>query len=640
LHQSDLLHSILGKYWGYKTFRPLQEDIINSSLNDKDTLALLPTGGGKSLCYQIPALVKEGLCLVVSPLIALMKDQLEGLRSKNIKAEAVYSGMRKREIDRILDNCIYGEVKFLFLSPERLESDLFKARVTKMNINLIAIDEAHCISQWGHDFRPSYFNIAALRELKPKAPILALTATATKFVQKDIVENLELKDVEIFKKSFLRPNISFASIESEDKLGLLVSYLKKEKGSSIIYARRRKSTKIIAEILHKNKISTSFYHAGLSMERRNTIQQDWILGKVKNIVATNAFGMGIDKSDVRLVMHVDIPSSIEEYYQEAGRAGRDEKEAKAILVFDQGNVQRSKSDLIKSFPEISDIKKIYKALSIYFDLAIGSGMGESFDFDMKSFSGRFDLNISMVFYSLKELERAGYIIMSDAISQTSQVQIRIDKLNLESFLDENRPYEKLIQILLRNYEGIFSDYVKISEDHIAKVLSQSAKEVRKKLLSLNKLDIIAYKPQNQKGTVHYLCERLTSDNLKIDIKAYNKRKSRAADRLKSMLLYLNSGECKQQFICKYFGEIKTQNCEVCDYCLSNKANKKHKDLRKEIEALLKRNSLDRDYGFKEFINLWPLESRDNVLKHLSFLESEDYIRIIEDKIHWQAKKEN
>lgn len=421
------IHNILAKYWGYHSFRPLQEEIITSVLQGNDTLALLPTGGGKSVCFQVPALVQEGVCIVISPLIALMKDQVDNLQKKGISAIAITSAMHKREIDIAFDNCVYGNIKFLYLSPERLITPIAQARIQKMKVSLIAVDEAHCISQWGYDFRPSYLEIAKLRELQPKVPVLALTATATPEVVKDIQEKLRFKKANVLQKSFERKNLAYVVIGEEDKLSRLLKVVNNVGGTGVVYVRNRKKTQEVAAFLQKNKIPADFYHAGLTPGERSQKQDSWIKNKTRVIVATNAFGMGIDKPDVRFVVHLDLPDSLEAYFQEAGRAGRDEGKAYAVMLYNEADINDLKSNVEMSFPSVEEIRQTYQALANYYQLAVGSGEGAAFDFDISELCRNYKLEPVTVFNSIRFLEKEGYISATEAVYQPSRINFTLNK---------------------------------------------------------------------------------------------------------------------------------------------------------------------------------------------------------------------
>ncbi|MCK4921896.1 MAG: ATP-dependent DNA helicase RecQ, partial [Bacteroidales bacterium] len=488
---------ILTKHWGYSDFRPLQEDIIRSVFEGRDTLGLLPTGGGKSITFQVPALAKEGICIVVTPLIALMRDQVSNLQKKEIKAIAVNSSMSKDEIDIALDNCIFGDFKFLYLSPERLASDLFKVRLEKMNVNLIAVDESHCISQWGYDFRPSYLNIAEIRDLLPEVPVLALTATATPKVVEDIMDRLKFRERNLFQKSFERTNLTYRVDNVEDKNRRLLNYCSDHKGTAIVYVRNRKKTKEISDFLKLNNISSDYYHAGINHESRSSKQENWQNGKIRVIVATNAFGMGIDKSDVRLVIHMDLPDSIEAYFQEAGRAGRDEKSALAVLIVNKADKRLAEQRISNTFPEIQLIKDIYQALGNYFQLAIGSGKGQSFDFILHDFLHKYKFSALVAHNSIKILQREGYIDISDEFNNPSRIHFKILRDDLYKFQVSNAKYDGFIKLILRSYTGLFSSYVAVDENLLAKRSGLSRDDVYKYLVRLSSSQIIDYIPMKR-----------------------------------------------------------------------------------------------------------------------------------------------
>ncbi len=564
----SLIRQILTKYWGYSDFRPLQEDIILSVLEGKDTLALMPTGGGKSICFQVPALAKEGICVVVSPLIALMKDQVEHLKAKGIPAVAVISGMSRNEIDIALDNCVYGKEKFLYISPERLTSELLQERLQKMNINLLAIDEAHCISQWGYDFRPSYLKIAEVRKLTGNAPVLALTATATETVRKDIQEKLLFKTENLFQKSFERKNLSYVVLQEEDKLQRLVNIINKVEGTGIIYVRNRKRTKEIAEMLQRKKISAGYYHAGLQSSIRNKVQDDWMKGKTRVIAATNAFGMGIDKSNVRFVVHLDLPEGIEAYYQEAGRGGRDEAKAYAVLLYNNTDKAEIEHRVELNFPEVEDIRKTYQALANFYQLPVGSGKGVSFDFDISTFSSTYNLRIPVVFNCLKILELQGLISTTEAVDLHARIHFKVNNNNLYEFQVKNETFDHLIKVILRSHEGVFDDYVNINESEIALRAGFTKEETIKHLVLLDKLDILSYLPAKDAPQIVFTEDRLDVRDLHIDRQNLAERKQRYIVRVKAMLDYAtNKTTCRSQMLLNYFGEEVSHRCGSCDFCL-------------------------------------------------------------------------
>ena len=564
----NLIQQILTRYWGYSSFRSLQQDIILSVMEGNDTLALMPTGGGKSICFQVPALAKDGICLVVSPLIALMKDQVEHLRAKGIPAVAIVSGMSKNEIDIALDNCIYGKEKFLYLSPERLSSDIFLARLQKMKINLIAIDEAHCISQWGYDFRPSYLKIAEVRNQLPGVPILALTASATSEVQDDIQQKLAFKSPKVFRKSFERKNISYMVLHEEDKLQRMLNIMRKIQGTGIVYVRTRKKTREIAAFLQRNSVIASFYHAGLSASERAKIQEQWMSGKVRVVVSTNAFGMGIDKSNVRFVVHLDIPDSLEAYYQEAGRAGRDEQKAYAVLLYNESDIVDSERRLEMSFPEVQSIRHTYQALANYYQLPVGSGKGVSFDFDLSAFCANYNLQVAETFNCLKVLEMQGLIAVTESSDLHARLRVTANAQQLYEFQVKNTRFDHFVKVILRSYEGLFDDYVMIKESEIANRAGITLEECISLLKQLSQLRIFNYIESKDTPEITFTEERLDLKDLHIDRENLADRKKRYLFRQKAMLNYASSTDkCRSVLLLNYFGEESRSRCGVCDICL-------------------------------------------------------------------------
>ncbi|HZX75422.1 MAG TPA: ATP-dependent DNA helicase RecQ, partial [Cyclobacteriaceae bacterium] len=476
---------ILKQYWGYDHFRPSQAEIIQAVLEKKDVLALLPTGGGKSVCFQVPALIMEGVCIVITPLIALMEDQVGQLKRRGVSAVAVHSGMSHSQIDITIDNCVYGKIKFLYLSPERLQTEMFTERVKKMTVSLVAVDEAHCISQWGYDFRPPYLKIAELRELIQDVPFIAVTASATKVVKEDIIQKLELLKPEIFQQSFARENLSFVVRKTEKKEKQLLTILKKVAGSSIVYVRSRKATQELAKMLNQAGVSAIFYHAGLTYKERSERQEEWIKNISRVIVATNAFGMGIDKPDVRTVAHMDLPENLEAYYQEAGRAGRDGKRSYAVVLFHEVDVLSLQSKVQQAQPTLEYLNKIYQSLANYFHLAVGSSQGESYDFDLDDFSKRFSFKSVTVYAALKKLEEAGLIQLNEGFYRPSRVHLLVDKKRLYEFQIANEKFDPLIKSLLRLYGAtLFADFVNISENQISSSLKWADRQTREGLQQL------------------------------------------------------------------------------------------------------------------------------------------------------------
>ena len=567
--------AILQRYWNHSSFRPLQEDIIGSILNGRDTLALLPTGGGKSVCFQVPAMLLDGLCIVITPLIALMKDQVSQLKQRGIEAVAIHSGMSRSQVDILLDNCIHGITKFLYVSPERLQTELFIARVKQMKVGLIAVDEAHCISQWGYDFRPPYLKIATLREIVTEVPVIALTASATEVVCNDIQEKLAFKESSaVFKKSFARENLSFVVRKSENKERKILEILQKVKGSAIIYVRSRKATQEIAESLIKKRISATFYHAGLGFEVRSRRQDEWIQNKVRVMVATNAFGMGIDKPDVRTVIHVDLPENLESYYQEAGRAGRDGVRAYAALIYQDADVKNLQLKVAQSHPSPDALKTIYQALANYYQLAVGSGAGESFDFDLHEFSERFSHNTADVYAALKKLEEEGLIQFNDSFYSPSQLHFGPDKTKLYEFQIANVQFDPVIKMLLRLYGGeLFSDFVKISESYLARGLKVSTEEMIKILTHLNTLKVVIYQPVKEKPQLTFVLPRQDASSLPLDMARMAARKRLITEKMNAMIAFATTQHrCRMQMIQDYFNEVTFDNCGICDVCIEKRKN--------------------------------------------------------------------
>ncbi len=584
-------HDILKKYFGYDEFRTPQLEVIRSVLDGKDTMALLPTGGGKSLCFQVPALMREGICLVVSPLIALMKDQVFQLKKRDIKAAAVFSGLTYHEIDMILDNCQFGYYKFLFVSPERLKMDIFLERFKQMNVSLIAVDEAHCVSQWGYDFRPPYLEIAAIRQFHPKVPVLALTASATPVVQEDIIHQLKFrKGYQVFKKSFIRDNLSFVVRKEEAKYPKLLEIIQKLNGSGIIYVRNRNKTKEVAEYLQKNNIKADFYHAGLNTKERSLKQDNWLHNKKPVIVCTNAFGMGIDKPDVRFVIHLDVPENLEAYYQEAGRAGRDGKLSYAVLFYTQSDLDNLSEKLQQKFPPAEMIKKVYNSLCNYLEIAVESGNMMTYPFDITHFCRSFKLESSLVYNCLKMLEQENYLQLSEGVLMPSRAIFRVDKLTLYRFEVANAAYAPVVKSMLRTYGGIFDHYAKISERELAKLVKLEEKEVVKQLAFLHKNKIITYIPSSDHPTITMLTERMHESNLYLNTQYIRQRKKVNEVQLNAMLNYTEqSSTCRQMVICTYFGEKEVVPCGKCDICLDNKRKlEQNANFNKAKKAILER----------------------------------------------------
>ena len=564
------IHEVLKKYWNFNEFRLLQEDIIQSILAGKDTLALMPTGGGKSICFQVPALLNPGICIVVSPLIALMKDQVENLKSRGIEAVAVFSGMGKREVDILLDNCIYGPVKFLYLSPERLLSDLVRERIRHMKVNLIAIDEAHCISQWGYDFRPPYLHLDELRAIHPEVPVLALTATATKRVIIDIQGKLKFNQPNVLRKSFERKNLSYVVFNEENKFRKLLNITKKVKGCGIIYVRNRRETQEVSRFLNQQSIPSDFYHAGLDTVVRGRKQESWKNNQVRIIVATNAFGMGIDKPDVRFVVHLDLPESLEAYYQEAGRAGRDEKKAYAVLLYSTSDKLQLLKKLDLSFPSIEEIKQVYHQLGNYFQLAYEAGEGISFEFDMADFCSRFKSDVIKTINALKFLEHDEYITLSESVFLPSRLKIMVSAEDLYRFQVENEAYDPFIKTVLRSYGGLYDQYVPIRETDLAKRTDQTKAQIINTLKKLEEFNLLSYLQQTDKPQLQYIKPRADSRSLFINHKYIEERKKITQQQVASVINYAESTICRSKVLLEYFDEPEAKKCGVCDVCLEEK----------------------------------------------------------------------
>lgn len=615
------IKEILKRYWGYEEFRSLQEEIISSVLEGKDTLALMPTGGGKSLTYQIPGLVLDGMCLVVTPLIALMKDQVGNLREKGIPAETIYTGMQGDHIDSVINKCIYREVKFLYISPERLASENFRVKLRQMPISLIAVDEAHCISQWGYDFRPSYLRIAEIREYFPGVPMLALTATATSQVVCDIQKQLKFAEPHVLSKSFRRENISYVVREAEDKMGELYNILSRVGASAIVYVRKRKWAEEIATYLTKSGIMADYYHAGLSSLQREKKQEAWKTGQVPVIVATNAFGMGIDKADVRAVVHYDIPDSPEAYFQETGRAGRDGKRAYAVLLYNKATLTTLKGRIAKEFPEKSYVKRVYEALGNHFQLAEGEGMGRLFEFDVERFASCFHLEQVKVMSSIHILGMAGFLELTTDVHSRSRVRIIVLRDNLYD-IDLNDPLqEKLLICLMRNYAGIFVQEVFVDEEAMADELEIDRNRLYDTFIALSKRRVIRYVPGNSIPYILYLQPRLPLSYVTIGKEAYEERKRSYSEKIKAMIKYIDVCEtCRQLYLMAYFGQKERKACGVCDVCLGKK-KRGERVAKEEINRKILDTLSWRNMEIKKLVNSLPFD-RESVVRCVRILLDE------------------
>lgn len=561
---------ILKQYWNYDNFRGIQEEIIESIGKGHDTLGLMPTGGGKSITFQVPALAQPGLCLVITPLIALMKDQVRNLRDRGIKALAVYSGMTREEIVVALENCIFGDYKFLYISPERLDTDIFRAKLRNMKINMITVDESHCISQWGYDFRPAYLKISEIRELLPTVPVLALTATATPEVVKDIQTKLGFReDSRFFRMSFERKNLAYIVRNTESKQEELLHILNSVSGSAIVYTRNRKRTREVAELLVNNEITATFYHAGLNNDVKDQRQKSWLSGESRVMVATNAFGMGIDKPDVRLVIHVDLPDSPEAYFQEAGRAGRDGQKAYAVLLYAKSDKATLSKRITDTFPDKEYIRKVYEDVNYYFQMAMGDGLGCTFAFNLDEFCRNFKHFPVQADSALKILTRAGYLEYTDEQDNASRILFTIHRDELYKLRETDPETEKLINVILRSYTGLFTDYAYINEDSLAIRSGLTRQRIYEILLMLTRRHILHYIPRKKTPYIIYTRERQEAGRLAITRDIYEERKESYITRIKAMTEYATAEDkCRSRMLLRYFGEKNEHNCGLCDVCLS------------------------------------------------------------------------
>jgi len=622
--------TILQQYWKYPAFRPLQEDIIRSALAGRDTLALLPTGGGKSVCYQVPALCREGLCIVVSPLIALMKDQVFQLKQRGIPAAAVFTGMGPRELDIIFENACNGAYKLLYLSPERLQTDLAVARVKRMQVNLLAVDEAHCVSQWGYDFRPPYLQIADFRErLLPGTPILALTATATPDVVRDIQEKLGFREPTVFQQSFERTNLSYSVLYESKKREKLLGILQSVPGSGLVYLRSRGETKEIAHFLQSQRISADFYHAGLSMEERTQKQEAWIGGRTRIMACTNAFGMGIDKPDVRLVVHLSLPDSLEAYFQEAGRGGRDGKKSYAVLLYAPGDADTLRFHLKSAYPEMDHVRRVYQALGSYSQLAIGAGLGESFPFDLQHFCLAYKLEQGPTFAALKLLEQEGWIAMSDASGAMPRVFVSATREVLYDYQLRNKQADTVTKVLLRAYPGVQREFVEISIPSLGRYAKMEAEAVAQTLETAQKEGILEYQPAQSQPFVTYIRERVAAENLNIDMVRFNFRKQRAEVRTEESIRYAETRKCRSRQLLAYFGERDGKPCGICDVCTGRNQSDVPEDvfeaLERKILSVLEKEKLP----VEEVLKAFSARQQEQVEKVLGYLIDEG--RLVEEK---------
>jgi ATP-dependent DNA helicase RecQ len=617
---------ILKQYWGYDNFRGIQEDIIRSIGEGRDTLGLMPTGGGKSITFQVPALAQEGLCLVITPLIALMKDQVRNLRERGIKATAIYSGMTREEIVIALENCIFGNYKFLYVSPERLDTEIFQIKLRSMHVSLITVDESHCISQWGYDFRPAYLKIADIRQLLPGVPVIALTATATPEVVSDIQQRLQFRQENVFRMSFERKNLAYVVRHTEDKESELLHILQHVDGSGIVYTRNRKKTKEISLFLNRNHITATFYHAGLNDETKDSRQKAWLKGEFRVMVATNAFGMGIDKPDVRVVIHADVPDSPEAYFQEAGRAGRDGMKAYAVLLFCARDKITLKQRVSDTFPEKSYIRKIYEDINFYYQMAMGDGRGCTFAFNIDEFCRNFKHFPVQTDSALKILTRAGYLEYTDEQDNASRIMFTITKEELYRIREQSEDTEKLLRILLRSYTGLFTDYAYISEDNLSTRSGLSKQQIYETLLLLSRQHILHYIPAKKTPYIIYTRERQETERVYLSKEVYEDRKESYMQRINAMIEYAESeNRCRSRMLLRYFGEKNEHNCGQCDICLqqhqSGLKSGEFEAISQQLQALLKENPL----SLQEIKDKMQVPE-NHLMKVVSYLVSEEIIR--------------
>ena len=625
---------ILKQYWGYDSFRDLQEEIITSIGEGKDTLGLMPTGGGKSITFQVPALAQSGLCIVITPLIALMKDQVQNLRKRGIKALAIYSGMTRQEIVTALENCIFGDYKFLYISPERLDTEIFRIKLRSMKVSMITVDESHCISQWGYDFRPAYLKIAEIRELLPGVPVLALTATATPEVVKDIQSRLNFREENVFRMSFERKNLAYIVRKTDNKTGELLHILKRIDGSAIIYVRNRRRTKEITELLMQEGITADFYHAGLDNAVKDLRQKRWQNGEIRVMVATNAFGMGIDKPDVRIVLHIDLPDSPEAYFQEAGRAGRDGLKAYAVILYAKSDKMTLHKRVADTFPEKEYILQVYEHLQYYYQMAMGDGFQCIREFNLEEFCRKFKYFPVPVDSALKILTQAGYLEYTDEQDNASRILFTIRRDELYKLREMGTEAETLIQTILRSYTGVFTDYAYISEDTLAIRTGLTRQQIYNILVTLTKRRIVDYIPHKKTPYIIYTRERLELRYLHIPASVYEERKARYEARIKAMEEYVTSESfCRSRMLLRYFGEKNEHNCKQCDVCLNRHETDclpedSFREMRKQILELLTRKSLP-PAGIANAIEA----EREDISRVIQYLLEEGELKMQDGMLH-------
>ena len=628
---------VLIKYWGHTSFRLKQEEIINSVIAKKDTLALLPTGGGKSICYQVPALLNEGICIVISPLISLMNDQVRFLKSKGIKSVAITSNMHFTEIDTALTNCIYGGVKFLYLSPEKLQNELVQTRIKEMNVNLITVDEAHCISEWGHNFRPAFRHIDEIREIIPNIPVLALTATATSSVIHDIQESLNFKEKNLIQSSFSGGNLSYVDDNVEDKKSRLIKLLNKIKSSVIIYVGSRKAAKEITHFLVENKFSANFYHGGLSAKIRDDRQESWTKNQTRIMVATNAFGMGIDKADVKLVVHLELPSTIEAYFQEAGRAGRNGETAYAFLLANSNDIRKQEELLSLRYPSIKDIKMCYQDIANYLQIAEGVLPIEPIPFNILKFSERYKSTYLKTFNILKYLEKEELFKISDTLHTPSKLIMNVNNSKLYKFQISNKYYDRFIKLLLRSYGNLFNNYVFINELQLAERYNSDVTEVKRLLIKLQQLEIVKYQEQNSNPQLTFIKARKDVEALQLNEVKWEKRKEYEKNKLNRISDYISTNKtCRSKMLLHYFGEENSEKCGVCDVCvLEKRKNIKDKEFLR-ISNKIKEYLQEKEHSIEEICTLLPNTNEQEIINILNFLFDNDKVGKYGNKYQWKG----